>query len=125
MSMDAEFREFLKRYDEDRKKADEDRRKADEDRRKADEDRRKADEDRKKADERFAAMMRRLVMNDQRIEKLMARSDRRERDLAKGLAVIGKRILDTQKDILETQRAILAALRALNNGRPGGGAGRN
>ena len=104
MSMDAEFREFLKRYDADRKKADEDRR--------------KSDEDRKKADERFEAIMRRLEQNDQRIEKLMERSDRRERELARGLATIGKRIIDTQL-------AILAALRIRGNGRAGNGPARN
>jgi hypothetical protein len=95
MGMDAEFREFLKRHDSDRVKADEDRR---------------------KADERFEAMMRRLEQNDRRIEKLMERSDRRERELAKGLAMIGKRIL-------ETQEAILAVLRI--NGRSGGAAAQN
>lgn len=122
MSMDAEFREFLKRYDVDRKKADEDRR--------------KADEDRLKSEERCWAMMRRLEQNDQRIEKLMERSDRRERELARGLATIGKRILDTQTAILhairdtqraiqESQVAILAELRLGRNGRSGGGPARN
>jgi uncharacterized protein (DUF3084 family) len=131
MDMATEFQAFLKRFDafllrwdqsleradEDRRKADEDRRKADEDRRKADEDRRRADEDRRKADQdrlkaeadrrradrRFEAVMIHL-------RELMDRSNRREKDLAEGLARVGKRILDSQKEIL-------SAIRALGNGR--------
>ena len=107
--MDAEFRLFLRRFDKDRKKADEDRQKADE-------DRRKADEDRRLATLRFEAIMARHEQNDLRIEKLMERSDRREKELAQGLAKIGKRIIDTQM-------AILSVLRVRGNGRAGDGNG--
>ena len=98
MSMDAEFRVFLKRFDGFLARWDEQDRKADE-------DRRKADEDRRKADERFEALMR-------RIDTLMVKSDRRERELALGLAKVGKRIIDTQV-------AILAALNGRGGHRPG------
>ena len=91
MSMDAEFRVFLKRFDGFLARWDEQDR--------------KADEDRRKADERFEALMR-------RIDTLMVKSDRRERDLALGLAKVGKRIIDTQV-------AILAALNGRGGHRPG------
>lgn len=109
MSMDAEFRLFLRRYDEDRCKADEDRR--------------KSDEERRKADLRFETLLRRLDRHDAVIEKLIQKSDRRERELAQGLAKIGKRIIDTQIAILDTQKAILDTLRIQGNGRPNDGNG--
>lgn len=70
-------------------------------------------------------MMRRWEQNDARIEKLMERSERREKELARGPATTGTQILDTQKAIPETQVAILAELRLGRNAGSGGGPARS